>query len=68
MNQALREAVLSLQRQCEEHGKVRTRASAKTCENLRRLLNEKTSQLEQEIQKRKAVEEMLRSETKSARR
>jgi signal transduction histidine kinase len=64
VNQALREAVLLLQRRCEEHGKVE-RELRQTCENLRRLLIEKTSQLQQEIEKRKAVEEILRSETKA---
>ena len=64
MNQALREAVLSLQRQCEEQGKVE-RELRQTCENLRRLVIEKTSQLQQEIEKRKAVEEILRRETKA---
>jgi len=64
VNQALREAVLSLQRQCEEQGKVE-RELRQTCENLRRLVIEKTSQLQQEIEKRKAVEEILRRETKA---
>ncbi len=64
VNQALREAVLLLQRRCEEHGKVE-RELRQTCENLRRLLIEKTSQLQQEIEKRKAVEEILRCETKA---
>jgi len=64
VNQALREAVLSLQRQFEEQGKVE-RELRQTCENLRRLVIEKTSQLQQEIEKRKAVEEILRRETKA---
>jgi signal transduction histidine kinase len=62
VNQALREAVLALQRRCEEHGKVE-RGLRETCENLRRLVIEKTSELKEEIGKRKAVEEILRSET-----
>jgi signal transduction histidine kinase len=64
VNQALQEAVLLLQRQCEEHGKVE-RELRQTCENLRCLLIEKTSQLQQEIEKRKAIEEILRTEPKT---
>jgi len=66
VNQGLREAVLSLQRRSEEHEKVerelriRETYFQRRCEDLERSLSEKTGQLEQEIQNRKAAEEMLR--------
>jgi signal transduction histidine kinase len=64
VNQALREAVLSLQRRCEEHGKVE-RELRQVCQNLRCLVIEKTSQLQEEIEKRTAAEEFLGSGTKA---
>ena len=72
MNQGLREAVLSLQRRSEEHEKVerelriRETYFQKRCEELERCLSEKTGQLEEEIQSRKAAEEMLRSAKKDS--
>jgi two-component system sensor histidine kinase HydH len=63
VNDGLREAVLALQRQCEQHGKVE-RELREVCEALRCLVDEKTSQLEEEIQSRKAAEERLRSAKK----
>ncbi|HSE87281.1 MAG TPA: ATP-binding protein, partial [Candidatus Binatia bacterium] len=65
MNEGLREAVLALQRQCEEHGKIE-RELRKACEDLQCLVIEKTSRLEEEIQSRKAAEERLRSAQKNA--
>jgi signal transduction histidine kinase len=65
VNEGLREAVLALQRQCEEHGKIE-RELRKVCEDLRCLVDERTSQLEEEIQSRKAAEERLRSAKKDA--
>jgi len=65
VNEGLREAVLALQRQCEEHGKIE-RELRKVCEDLRCLVDERTSQLEEEIQSRKAAEERLRNVTKDA--
>ena len=72
MNQGLREAVLSLQRRSEEHEKVerelriRETYFQRRCEELERCLSEKTRQLEEEIQSRKAAEEMLRSAKKDS--
>ena len=72
MNHGLREAVLSLQRRSEEHAKIeqelRTRETyfQRRCEDLERRLNERTRQLEEEIQKREAAEEMLRNVKKDA--
>ena len=66
MNQGLREAILSLQRRSEEHEKVerelriRETYFQRRCEDLERSLSEKTGQLEEEIQNRKAAEAMLR--------
>jgi signal transduction histidine kinase len=65
VNEGLREAVLALQRQCEEHGKIE-RELRKACEDLQCLVIEKTSQLEEEIQSRKAAEERLRVAKKNA--
>ena len=65
VNQGLREAVLTLQRRSEEHDKIEQELRAREtyfqrrCEDLERCLNEKTRQLEEEIQNRKAAEEML---------
>ncbi len=70
VNQGLREAVLSLQRRSKEHEKVEQELRAREtyfqrrCEDLERCLNERTSQLEEEIQNSKAAEEMLRSAKK----
>jgi len=67
VNQGLRNAVLSLQRRSEEHEKVerelriRETYFQRRCEDLERSLSEKIGQLEEEIQNRKAAEEMLRS-------
>ena len=72
MNHGLREAVLSLQRRSEEHAKIeqelRTRETyfQRRCEDLERRLNETTRQLEEEIQKRKTAEEMLRDVEKDS--
>ena len=72
MNQGLREAVLSLQRRSEEHDKIEQELRAREayfqrrCEDLERCLSEKTSQLEEEIQSRKATEDMLRNVMKDA--
>jgi signal transduction histidine kinase len=72
VNQGLREAVLSLQRRSEEHAKIeqelRTRETyfQRRCEDLERCLDERTRQLEEEIQKRKTAEEMLRTVKKDA--
>jgi len=72
VNQGLREAVLSLQRRSEEHAKIEQELRAREtsfqrrCEDLERCLREKTSQLEEEIQNRKAAEEMLRNVKKDA--
>ena len=72
MNRGLREAVLSLQRRSEEHAKIeqelRTRETyfQRRCEDLERRLNERTRQLEEEIQKREAAEEMLRDVKKDS--
>src|SRR6266536_142596 len=72
VNQGLREAVLSLQRRAKEHEKVEQELRAREtyfqrrCEDLERCLNERTSQLEEEIQNSKAAEEMLRSAKKDA--
>jgi signal transduction histidine kinase len=71
VNQALREAVLLLQRRSEEHEKaerelrVREAHFQSRCEDLERCLNERTRQLE-EVQNNKAAEEMLRSAKKDA--
>jgi signal transduction histidine kinase len=72
VNQGLREAVLRLQRRSEEHDKIEQELRAREtylkrrCEDLQRRLDEKTRQLEAEIQKRKAAEEMLLSAKKDA--
>ena len=72
MNQGLREAVLLLQRRSEERDKIEQELRAREthfqrrCEDLERCLNERTRQLEEEIQNRKAAEEMLRSARKDA--
>ena len=72
MNQGLREAVLRLQRRSEEHDKIEQELRAREtylkrrCEDLQHRLDEKTRQLEAEIQKRKAAEEMLLSAKKDA--
>ena len=72
MNEGLREAVLSLQRRSEEHEKVERELRAREahfqrrCEELERCLSEKASQLEEEIQSRKATEDMLRNVMKAA--
>ena len=72
VNQGLREAVLSLQRRSEEHAKIeqelRTRETyfQRRCEDLERCLDERTRQLEEEIQKRKTAEEMLRDVKKDS--
>ena len=72
MNEGLREAVLSLQKRSEEHEKVERELRAmevhfqRRCEDLERCLSEKTSQLEEAIQSRKAAEEMLRNVMKDA--
>jgi signal transduction histidine kinase len=72
VNQSLLEAVLSLQRRSKEHEKVEQELRAREtyfqrrCEDLERCLNERTRQLEEEIQNSKAAEEMLRSAKKDA--
>jgi signal transduction histidine kinase len=72
LNQGLREAVLSLQRRSEEHDKIEQELRAREayfqrrCEDLERCLSEKTSQLEEEIQSRKATEDILRNVMKDA--
>ena len=72
MNEGLREAVLSLQRRSEEHDKIEQELRAREahfrrrCEDLERCLSEKASQLEEEIQSRKATEDMLRNVMKDA--
>jgi signal transduction histidine kinase len=72
VNQGLRDAVLSLQRRSEEQHKieqelrVRETYFQRRCEDLERSLNEKASQLEEEIKSRKAAEEMLRNVKKDA--
>jgi len=72
VNHGLREAVLSLQRRSEEHDKVERELRAREahfqrrCEDLERCLDERTRQLEEEIQKGKAAEEMQRNLKKDA--
>jgi len=72
VNQGLREAVLLLQRRSEEHEKVERELRVREahfqsrCEDLERCLSEMVSQLEEEIQSRKAAEEMLRKVMKDA--
>ena len=72
MNQGLREAVLLLQRRSEAHEKVERELRVREahfqsrCEDLERCLSEMVSQLEEEIQSRKAAEEMLRKVMKDA--
>jgi signal transduction histidine kinase len=72
VNEGLREAVLSLQRRSEEQDKIEQELRAREahfqrrCEDLERCLSEKTSQLVEEIQRRKAAEEMLRRVNKDA--
>jgi signal transduction histidine kinase len=72
VNQGLREAVLSLQRRSEEHDKIEQELRAREayfrrrCEDLERCLSEKASQLEEEIQSRKATEDMLCNVMKDA--
>jgi signal transduction histidine kinase len=67
VNQGLREAVLRLQRRSEEHDKIEQELRAsenyfqRRCEDLERCLDERTRQLEEEIQNRKTTEEMLLS-------
>lgn len=72
MNEGLREAVLSLQRRSQEHDKIEQELRAREahfqrrCEDLERCLSERTSQLEEEIRRRQAAEDMLRSARKDA--
>jgi signal transduction histidine kinase len=72
VNQGLRQAVLLLQRRSEERDRieqelrVRETYFQRRCEDLERCIGEKTKQLEEEIQNRKAAEEMLRSARKDA--
>jgi signal transduction histidine kinase len=72
VNQGLREAVLSLQRRWQEQEKVerelriRETYFQRRCEELELCLSAKTEELEQEIQNRKAAEEMFRSAKKDS--